>query len=81
MRKKLVVRMLCLAMAASMIGRMVPPSQYPVVGEPPTPPHQPQGRKLAQQKLFLKMVSGTNGHRTISWDLILYAKWKMDGCI
>ncbi len=42
---------------------------------------RPQGRKPAQQKLFLKMVSGTNGHRTISWDLILYAKWKMDGCI
>ena len=31
MRKKLVVRMLCLAMAASMIGTMVPTSLYPVV--------------------------------------------------
>ena len=30
MRKKLVVRMLCLAMAASMIGTMVPTSLYPV---------------------------------------------------
>ena len=76
MRKKLVVRMLCLAMAASMIGTMVPTSLYPVVAHAET-----AGRKLAQQKLFLKMVSGTNGHRTISWDLILYAKWKMDGCI
>ena len=31
MRKKLVVRMLCLAMATSMIGTMVPTSLYPVI--------------------------------------------------
>ena len=36
MRKKLVVRMLCLAMAASMIGTMVPTSLYPVVAHAET---------------------------------------------
>ena len=34
--KKLVVRMLCLAMAASMIGTMVPTSLYPVVAHAET---------------------------------------------
>ena len=33
MRKKIVVRMLCLAMAASMIGTMVPTSLYPVTAK------------------------------------------------
>lgn len=33
MRKKIVVRMLCLARAASMIGTMVPTSLYPVTAK------------------------------------------------
>ena len=36
MKKKIVVRMLCLAMAASMIGTMVPTSLYPVVAHAET---------------------------------------------
>ena len=51
MRKKLVVRMLCLAMAASMIGTMVPTSLYPVVAHAET-----AGQEAGTAKAVLETV-------------------------
>ena len=51
MRKKLVVRMLCLAMAASMIGTMVPTSLYPVVAHAETAFCMQSGRRMAASEI------------------------------
>ena len=56
MRKKLVVRMLCLAMAASMIGTMVPTSLYPVVAHAETAGQEASTAKAVLEDGILSLI-------------------------
>ena len=76
--EKIVVRMLCLAMAASMIGTMVPTSLYPVTAKAAEAnqdmEHLIKMRIRLQFRRSWKMVSMMNGHWRIKLGMMQFVQ-------